>query len=336
MQNHPLFHKKFLLTITLFVLISMLIGTAGFPHLVAQAQTTNLALNRPTTCSPTPQFPCAEAVDGNTGTRWASAAGVDPQFIQVDLGATYNISRVVLIWETAHASGYQIQVSGSATGPWSNIFTTTTGNGATDDLTGLSGSGRYVRMNGTVRATQWGYSLWEFQVYGTTGTGPTNTPTRTATRTNTPIGPTATRTRTPTVTNTSAAGCGTTNIALGKVATSSSNENAGTTPNLAVDGNATTTRWSSLASDPQWIQIDLGSTQTICRVVLTWEAAYGSAYQIQTSTSATGPWANIFTTTTGNGATDDLVGLAGSGRYIRMNGTARATVYGYSLWEFAV
>src|SRR5688572_8991494 len=310
MQNHPLFHKKFLLTITLFVLISMLIGTAGFPHLVAQAQTTNLALNRPTTCSPTPQFPCAEAVDGNTGTRWASAAGVDPQFIQVDLGATYNISRVVLIWETAQASGYQIQVSGSASGPWTNIFTTTTGNGATDDLTGLSGSGRYVRMNGTTRATQWGYSLWEFQVYGTSGTvntntptrtntlvGPTATRTRTATRTNTAIGPTATRTRTPTVTNTTApAGCGTTNLALGKVATSSSNENAGTTPNLAVDGNATGTRWSSLASDPQWIQIDLGATYNICRVVLTWEAAYGTAYQIQVSGSASGPWTNIFTT----------------------------------------
>src|SRR5688572_18114318 len=204
--------------------------------LSASAQTTNLALNRPTTCSPTPQFPCAEAVDGNaTGTRWASAAGIDPQFIQVDLGATYNITRVVLIWEAAYASGYQIQVSASATGPWSNIYTTTTGNGATDDLTGLTGSGRYVRMNGTTRATAYGYSLWEFEVYGTSGTGPT------ATRTNTPAGPTATRTRTPTATNTTVpAGCGTTNIALNKVATSSSNENAGTTPNLAVDGNAGT------------------------------------------------------------------------------------------------
>src|SRR5689334_22697304 len=148
------------------------------------AQTTNLALNRPATCSPTPQFPCAEAVDGNAGTRWASAAAVDPQFIQVDLGATYNITRVVLNWEAAYATAYQIQVSAAAGGPWTNIYTTTTGNGAIDDLTGLSGSGRYVRMNGTTRATQWGYSLWEFEVYGTSGTGPT------ATRTNTPLPPT--------------------------------------------------------------------------------------------------------------------------------------------------
>ena len=31
----------------------------------------------------------------------------------------------------------------------------------------VSGSGRYVRMYGTQRATQYGYSLWEFQVFGT-------------------------------------------------------------------------------------------------------------------------------------------------------------------------
>jgi beta-glucanase (GH16 family) len=305
-----LHHPKAGLLHALLVL-ALLIGL--LPSLSVGAQTTNLALNKPVTCSPTPQFPCAEAVDGNTGTRWASAQGVDPQFIQVDLGATFNISRVVLIWEAAYATGYQVQISSSASGPWTNLFSTTTGNGATDDLTGLSGSGRYVRMNGTARATQFGYSLWEFQVYGTSGTSPT-----------------ATRTNTPPV-----AGCGTTNAALNKPATSSSNENAGTTPNLAVDGN-TGTRWSSAASDPQWIQIDLGSTQSICRVVLTWETAYGTGYQIQVSGSATGPWTNIFSTTTGNGATDDLTGLSGSGRYIRMNGTARATQFGYSLWEFAV
>ncbi len=37
----------------------------------------------------------------------------------------------------------------------------------------MTGSGRYIRMYGTVRGTQWGYSLWEFQVFATTtgGTG---------------------------------------------------------------------------------------------------------------------------------------------------------------------
>src|SRR5258706_474031 len=311
-------------------------------------QTTNLALNKPVTCSPTPQFPCAEAFDGSLTTRWASVQGVDPQWIYVDLGASYNISHVKLTWETAYGKSYQIKASPDAA-TWTTIYTTPPGDGGVDDLTGLTGSGRYVRMNGPVRGTGYGYSLWEFEVYGTSGGAP-NTATNptaaaTATRTNTPVGPTLTPTRTNTLaaatltptrtsTATTAAGCGTTNIALNKTATSLSNENAGTTPNLAVDGNGGT-RWASAASDPQWIQIDLGSTQSICHVKLTWETAYGKSYQIQTSPDAA-TWTSIYTTTTGDGGTDDLTGLTGSGRYIRMNGTVRGTGCGYSLWEFEV
>jgi hypothetical protein len=74
---------------------------------------------------------------------------------------------VVLNWEPAYATGYQIQTAASASGPWTAIYTTTTGDGGIDDLS-LSGSGRFVRMNGTQRALpNFGYSLWEFQVYGT-------------------------------------------------------------------------------------------------------------------------------------------------------------------------
>jgi hypothetical protein len=130
-----------------------------------------------------------------------------------------------------------------------------------------------------------------------------------------------------------AAGCGTTNLALNQPATASSVENSGTPASAAVDGN-TATRWSSAWSDPQWIQIDLGSTQNICQVVLNWEAASGKAYQIQTSNDAAN-WTTIYSTTTGPGGVETL-NVAGSGRYIRMYGTVRNTQYGYSLWEFQV
>jgi type 1 glutamine amidotransferase len=39
------------------------------------------------------------------------------------------------------------------------------GTGGTEDLS-VSGQGRYIRLTGTVRATPWGFSLWEFQVFG--------------------------------------------------------------------------------------------------------------------------------------------------------------------------
>ncbi|MFJ5712681.1 glycosyl hydrolase family 8 [Streptomyces sp. NPDC093105] len=115
------------------------------------------------------------AVDGDTTTRWASLEGVDPQWIRIDLGANHTLSRVKLDWEAAYAKTYRIQTSADGSA-WTDVYTTTTGDGAVDDLT-VSGSGRYVRMYGTGRGTPYGYSLWEFQVYGAPtggggGTGP--------------------------------------------------------------------------------------------------------------------------------------------------------------------
>lgn len=123
------------------------------------------------------------------------------------------------------------------------------------------------------------------------------------------------------------------NLASGKAAASSSDESAAWTPQLAVDGNAGT-RWSSGFSDPQWIRIDLGSTQAIRRVVLRWEAAYAKSYEIQTSNDGAS-WTTIYATTAGAGGVDDL-SVSGSGRYVRLYGTKRGTPYGYSLWEFEV
>ncbi|MEU4096255.1 discoidin domain-containing protein [Streptomyces sp. NPDC026673] len=130
-----------------------------------------------------------------------------------------------------------------------------------------------------------------------------------------------------------AAACGTGNAAQGRPATASSAENGSFTAPNAVDGNAGT-RWSSAFSDPQWIQVDLGSSQTVCEVVLSWEAAYAKAYQIQLSANGT-DWTTVASTTTGAGGTETRA-VSGTGRYVRVHGTARATGYGYSLWELAV
>src|SRR4051794_27161818 len=72
-------------------------------------------------------------------------------------------------------------------------------------------------------------------------------------------------------------------LSQGRPATASSTENSGTPASAAVDGDDTATRWSSAFSDPQWLQIDLGATATISQVVLRWETAYGTAFQLQTS-----------------------------------------------------
>src|SRR5687767_5706038 len=150
---------------TFCILAIIVLGLHAMPsnRAAAACTATNIALNKPATASSTQSgLSVAAGVDGNLGTRWGSDWS-DPQWIQVDLGSTQTICRVVLRWEGAYGRGYQIQVSANAS-TWTTIYTTTTGDGGVDDLT-VAGSGRYIRMNGTVRATSWGYSLWEFEVY---------------------------------------------------------------------------------------------------------------------------------------------------------------------------
>ncbi|GAA1995569.1 discoidin domain-containing protein [Catenulispora subtropica] len=291
---------RFRVVVMLFAMLASVVAAGPLRAPRAHAATgVLLSQGMPATASSVENttFSAGDAVDGNTGTRWSSQFS-DPQWIQVDLGASATITQVVLNWEAASGKAYQVQTSADGA-TWTSIYSTTTGPGGTETLN-VSGTGRYVRMYGTARNTAYGYSLWEFQVYGTSGSGP---------------GPCAN------------------NAALNRPATASSVENGTLAASDAVDGN-TATRWSSQFSDPQWIQVDLGTSQAICGVQLNWEAAYGKAYQIQTSDDGS-TWSTVYSTTTGAGGVENLA-VTGTGRYVRMYGTQRATAYGYSLWEFGV
>ncbi|MBP5871840.1 discoidin domain-containing protein [Streptomyces sp. LBUM 1485] len=122
-------------------------------------------------------------------------------------------------------------------------------------------------------------------------------------------------------------------LSQGRPATASSTEKESTPASAAVDGD-TGTRWSSTFGDPQWLQVDLGATATLSRVVLRWEAAYARTFRIQTSDDGTA-WTTVHSTTTGAGGVQTL-DVNGTGRYVRLQGTQRGTLYGYSLWEFQV
>ncbi|UOQ72256.1 glycosyl hydrolase [Hymenobacter cellulosilyticus] len=117
-------------------------------------------------------------------------------------------------------------------------------------------------------------------------------------------------------------------------AVASSSESSATGAASAIDRNLTT-RWSSNFADPQYLQLDLGTVKDIARVKISWEAAYGKDYQLQTSTDGTS-WTSIHTVLNGDGGVDDITGLAGRGRYLRLYGTRRATAYGYSIYEIEV
>jgi len=127
--------------------------------------------------------------------------------------------------------------------------------------------------------------------------------------------------------------CNSPNIALNKPAVASSVSGAQYAASNAFDGDATT-RWSSDFSDPQYIYVDLGKRYDLCRVRLKWETAFGKDFLIQVSDDAAN-WQTL-ATITGNISTENIIHLQGTGRYVRMMGTARGTGYGYSLYEFEV
>ena len=127
---------------------------------------TLLSQGKPATASSieNSSYPASQAVDASTTTRWSSQFS-DPQWIRVDLGQRATIDRVILRWEGAYGRAYQLQTSEDGT-TWTSIYSTTTSTGGLQTLA-VSGAGRYVRMYGTARGTSWGYSLYDFQVWGT-------------------------------------------------------------------------------------------------------------------------------------------------------------------------
>jgi hypothetical protein len=121
------------------------------------------------------------AIDGNLATRWGSEFMIDPSWIYVDLGATVHVSEVDILWETACASAYDIDVSNDAMTwtilqkvaktPVTTPKETPPTNWANADVEKISGVGRYLRINGTMRCDMlYGYSFWEMRVYGDTNT----------------------------------------------------------------------------------------------------------------------------------------------------------------------
>lgn len=102
------------------------------------------------------------AVDGRLNTRWSSAWS-DPQDITIDLGESKNIGRIVLEWEAAYGKEYILQVSDDSES-WTDIVHQTDSDGGQDNYI-VDTKNRYVRLKGIKRATEWGYSLWEFWIF---------------------------------------------------------------------------------------------------------------------------------------------------------------------------
>jgi hypothetical protein len=111
-------------------------------------------------------FPARYAVDGDPETRWSSQF-YEPQSLSIDLGAPATITRVTLNWEKAYAKDYRVDVSYDGK-DWTTVARVKDGDGGVDELP-VEATGRYVRLSATKRGTPFGVSLWEMEVFGTSG-----------------------------------------------------------------------------------------------------------------------------------------------------------------------
>ena len=133
----------------------------------------NLALNKPTTAtSQEDNGTRAElATDGDMGTRWGSAwnglsaEAKNDQELTVDLLAAYNINKVNVFWQAARASEYELQVSLDGK-EWKTVANPKN-SPEKETVTFPETPARYVRMHGITRNMDYGYSIFEFQVFGT-------------------------------------------------------------------------------------------------------------------------------------------------------------------------
>jgi len=111
-------------------------------------------------------FPAVQAVDGREDTRWSSEFA-DVQWLELDLGQSTTVSGVKLLWERACGRSYAIEVSPDGA-QWKEVWRTEKGRGGIDEIAFAPIEARYIRFRGDRRATEHGFSLWEFQVFGPT------------------------------------------------------------------------------------------------------------------------------------------------------------------------
>jgi|GEM_PF-2007818 len=264
------------------------------------------------------------AVDGNYNTRWSSGWS-DYQWIYVDLGSIKSFNRVKLLWEVSYGKSYKIQVSNDANN-WSDVYTTDSGDGSLDDIFFPTVNARYVRMYGIKRAIEYGFSLWEFEVYNSSVT-PTPTRSATPTATATPTKPGSTQTPAQDKTN----------VAEGKTAESDSSLSYTYSSSMANDGDEGT-RWCAADSNlNHWLKVDLGDVFQITGTQVIWEFG-GRVYKYRIDVSSD----NINWTTavdkTGNQSTLQVQNdvFNASGRYVRITITGLENGTWASLWEFKV
>ncbi|NUT33489.1 MAG: Secreted glycosyl hydrolase [Hamadaea sp.] len=213
------------------------LATVGPPPPAAAAGGPNLAIGKSASASSVADvYAAANLNDGNQGTYWESANNAFPQWAQIDLGSSVSIDQIKLKLPTGWGARTQtLSVQTSTTGSSFSTLVASAGrtfdpaSGNTVTIDFAAIATRYVRVQITANTGWPAGQLSEFEIYGTAAGGA--------------------------------------NLAAGKTMSESSHSQSYAAAN-ANDGNQGTYWESANNAFPQWLQVDLGASVSVNRVVV--------------------------------------------------------------------
>jgi hypothetical protein len=166
---------RLLLATLIAGVIALVVTTSAF----SADSTVNLAWGKPTKASSqeSTTYSSSKAVDGSDTTRWSSGKNLPSgQWIWVDLGSVQPINRVLVNWENAWATKYDVGVSTDDVN-WKIVATDGATGAGWEETRFATTNARWVAISEKGRATsRTNVSMWEFEIYNDSDPTPTPTP----------------------------------------------------------------------------------------------------------------------------------------------------------------
>jgi hypothetical protein len=299
-------------SVAVVVVTGLLLATGPVPPAVA-AGGPNLAAGKPTSASSSNgQYTAANVDDGNQSTYWESTNNAFPQWVQVDLGSATGIDQVLLRLPAGWGARTEtLSVQGSTDNASFSTIVASVGyafdpasSNAVTINFGATNT-RYVRVSITANTGWPAGQLAELEIYGATSSS--------------------------------------TNLARGRTMSASSFTQT-YAPGNANDGDQSTYWESANNAFPQWLQVDLGASVSVNKVVLKLPVS-GWGPRTQTLTVAGSVDNANFTTIVASAgyafdpATNNTVTIpfaAATTRYLRLTFTANTAWPAGQVGEFEV
>ena len=107
-------------------------------------------------------------IDNNKGSRWQAATNGPDEYVIIDLGEEYNIGRILILWENANASDYDIEYSLDGEN-WDSLLNYKDPNpglhSRVDSHIFAAVDARYIKITMNVAGSMYGYSIFEIDIF---------------------------------------------------------------------------------------------------------------------------------------------------------------------------